>query len=532
MRLRQLARITVIGIALLVAALTAPSAIGRSAATPSWTLVSPSTSPPARYSQAMATDRNGNVVLFGGNGATTALGDTWLWNGTTWSQPALAGGPSPRAAAAAAIDRNGKVVLFGGINASTIDFKNDTWLWDGSSWRQASPSTNPPARYGATMATDKNGNVVLFGGQGPGGNLNDTWLWDGANWTLASPTTSPSARLNAGMATDKNGMVVLFGGFGGTNGLDDTWLWDGSTWNQKSLATNPPARTGHAMAADGQGEVVLFGGNFNPFLDDTWLWDGSSWTQASPITGPSGRFGAVMATDKDGRIVLFGGYRGSAGLAADTWLFSLSASTDSTKPTVRISRPVDGAVYPLDKPVSAAFKCADNQSGLASCAGTQSSGANPLVSDVTNLDTSTLGSHTITVTGTDMAGNVWTVMSHYTVVYTWNGFFAPIGNESDFSLNLVHAGDLIKIGFGLNGDRGLGVLSSVTSVPVACPAWAPNLLHGAGVGATAGLAFGVSSDHYTYGWQTSVGWAGTCRQFQLRLNDGTPAHTAVFMFFA
>jgi hypothetical protein len=32
--------------------------------------------------------------------------------------------------------------------------------------------------------------------------------------------------------------------------------------------------------------------------------------------------------------------------------------------------------------------------------------------------------------------------------------------------------------------------------------------------------------------QTSVAWAGTCRQFQLQLNDGTPPHTAVFVLFS
>ena len=131
-----------------------------------------------------------------------------------------------------------------------------------------------------------------------------------------------------------------------------------------------------------------------------------------------------------------------------------------------------------------------------------------------------------------MAGNVQTVVSHYTVVYTWNGFFGPIGNEGDSSLNLVHAGDLIKIGFGLNGDRGLDVLASVTSVQVACPAWTPHTVPAAGAGATEGLAFGVASFHYVYGWKTDAAWVGTCREFQLALNDGTAARAAVFMFFA
>ncbi len=50
-------------------------------------------------------------------------------------------------------------------------------------------------------------------------------------------------------------------------------------------------------------------------------------------------------------------------------------------------------------------------------------------------------------------------------------------------------------------------------------------------GTTAGLSYGVASGHYTYGWQTSAAWAGTCQQLKLTLNDGT-THTAVFMLFA
>ena len=94
----------------------------------------------------------------------------------------------------------------------------------------------------------------------------------------------------------------------------------------------------------------------------------------------------------------------------------------------------------------------------------------------------------------------------------------------------MRAGDLIKIGFGLGGDQGLSI-GAFSSSPVSCPAWAPHSVKAAGAGSTTGLSFGVSSDHYTYGWQTDADWAGTCRQFSLEPDDGTPAHTAVFQFF-
>ncbi len=213
----------------------------------------------------------------------------------------------------------------------------------------------------------------------------------------------------------------------------------------------------------------------------------------------------------------------NAGNIEATKLIAFKA--DSDKPTANITRPEDGAVYKLGKPVTANYKCADKQSGLDTCVGTVPEGS--------SVDTSSIGDHTFTVTATDKAGNVTVTTHHYQVVYTWNGFFSPIFNQGD-GLNLVHAGDLIKLGFGLNGDQGLSVLAggSPSSLPVACPADAPHLVAGAHEGTPPGLVYGASSSHYYYGWETSAAWAGTCRQFSLQLNDGTPAHTAVFMFFA
>ncbi len=50
-----------------------------------WTLLSPSSSPPSRYEAAFAYDTaTSQMVLFGGNGGA-ALGDTYLWTGTTWA---------------------------------------------------------------------------------------------------------------------------------------------------------------------------------------------------------------------------------------------------------------------------------------------------------------------------------------------------------------------------------------------------------------------------------------------------------------
>ena len=98
----------------------------------------------------------------------------------------------------------------------------------------------------------------------------------------------------------------------------------------------------------------------------------------------------------------------------------------------------------------------------------------------------------------------------------------------------MHAGDLIKLGFGLNGNHGLSILAggSPGSVQVPCPSDAV-----LGLGSRRGhaqralLRRRLLATTPTAGRPTRA-WAGTCRQFSLQLNDGTPAHTAVFEFFA
>src|SRR5207249_2022981 len=79
------------------------------------------------------------------------------------------------------------VVLFGGT--ARHGALGDTWTWDGSTWTKQAPKTSPPARFGASMAYDAaTGNVVLFGSfSAPG----DTWTWDGWTWTTQAPARSP-----------------------------------------------------------------------------------------------------------------------------------------------------------------------------------------------------------------------------------------------------------------------------------------------------------------------------------------------------
>lgn len=117
--------------------------------------------------------------------------DTWTSDGVTWTQRHPVGSPPASTGGATAMaydaDRNA-VVMFGGLRdaSSAMD---QTWTWDGTTWTMRRPATIPPARFNHAMAYDASTrSVVLTGGAGssPDGSfpaLTDTWTWDGVTWT-------------------------------------------------------------------------------------------------------------------------------------------------------------------------------------------------------------------------------------------------------------------------------------------------------------------------------------------------------------
>jgi len=111
-----------------------------------WTRLSPATRPQACSGTAMAYDQaTGQLVLFGGarilhSGRVQFLNQTWTWNGTTWTQQSPATSPPARDSASMTYDPAiGQVVLFGGATGNTNRTFGDTWTWNGTTWTQLSP---------------------------------------------------------------------------------------------------------------------------------------------------------------------------------------------------------------------------------------------------------------------------------------------------------------------------------------------------------------------------------------------------------
>ena len=305
---------------------------------PQWDLLNPDDAPSARYDHSMAYDVDHEViVLFGGEANGNFFGDTWLWDGATWTQVATTGpSPSARARSAMAFDSvRHRVVLFGGWDGQHF---GDTWEWDGAAWTLIPTGVGPSTRRDHVMAYDAaNQKVVLFGGYSPtsGGFDGETWLWDGNTWTHAT-TAGPSRRYTHGMAFDEaRQRVVLFGGFNPDAGyLNDTWMWDGLGWTEQPVAPPlPSARQAFSMAYDSYRQrTVLFGGFDGALValdGETWEWDGTGWA-LNVTVGPNARYRHRAAYDAARcSVVLFGGADPfPASPLGDTWRYTSDSDGD------------------------------------------------------------------------------------------------------------------------------------------------------------------------------------------------------------
>ena len=143
-----------------------------------WIQQSPVNSPAARAVASIAYDAaTSQVVLFGGSGNSGDLNDTWVWNGTNWIQQSPVNSPSARDGAGMDYDpATNQIVLFGGEDESTSTFLNDTWLWNGTNWTQDTTAVSPPARVieNGMVYDTASAQMVLFGGYN-NNDLGDTW---------------------------------------------------------------------------------------------------------------------------------------------------------------------------------------------------------------------------------------------------------------------------------------------------------------------------------------------------------------------
>lgn len=269
------------------------------------------------------------------------------------------GQPPARTGAAIAFDAaNGTVVLFGGNGRSRS--LGDTWIWDGSAWTQTHPSTSPPALSGAQMTYDPvSHDLVLVGGDRLepvplGGNVCSSSGSSGSGSAIGSTgsTGSGSTRwippanaqpADAPQPTGAHGAPIIVPDCGISTGPSSaTWLWNGNNWSKAPGSTPSVGFGGWRLATDPvSGRALLFAAQpfiAQPFVpsatpaiacpvritptngtfaqpacppfriaNSTWMWSGHSWKAVKTASNASFEmFGGSIVDDAvSGRLASF-----------------------------------------------------------------------------------------------------------------------------------------------------------------------------------------------------------------------------------
>jgi len=351
--------------------------------TPTWTQCTSSAqgcsgsgAPPARWGAALGTDsHDGLVVLFGGQGSSGVLGDTFVsgYPHRVWYGLNLSVAPPARVGGSIADDpRDGYSILTGGANLTGEPIGGLGWFFHKDpppsgaySWtsvaieNQIPNSSAPSPRFGGSLAFNSTGNYALLvggcqdtksGGCGPLAKSNDTWEFANGSWRLVCADCGPSPRWEAGLVFDPAAdYFLLVGGCSTVSSAcstgtvqPDVWRFAGKAWT--SLGPAPfRARGDMSLGWDAfDSVVVVFGGvGCSSACGDTWSYQAGAWHRQTG-SGPSARAGAAFAYDanaSDRWMVLFGGQQANGAILSDTWTFRLATGwlnvTNSSAPPAR-----------------------------------------------------------------------------------------------------------------------------------------------------------------------------------------------------
>jgi hypothetical protein len=184
-------------------------------------------------------------------------------------------------------------------------------------------------------------------------------------------------------------------------------------------------------------------------------------------------------------------------------------------PDIVVEVPRPTAVFSLNQRVTPDFACSD-EGAIDRCAGA--------VLVAGDLDTSSPGEHTFTVTAEDLAGNVSTKSVTYVVRYTFQGFKSPVDNQP--TLNVAKLGSTIPIKWSLLDVAGryvsdLNSVTSVTSEKIRCPSAATDAIEETTNLGIVALKYDATKNQFVYTWQTVKSWGAGCRRVHVAFADGT-----------
>ncbi len=257
-------------------------------------MVDPSRPPGTNNAAGVWDPVRARLVWFGGEIGSLTTGDTWLFDGTTWTL-ATREGPGPRGQASMTWDpERAQVILFGGYRESgdylnPIEYLDDTWAWDGQRWSELpiAADRRPSARVHAEMTWDPDLRApLLFGGGTFTTPSPETWvLSSSTGWSRLDGLVQPTqvyTQESASTRDARSGEWVVYTVAADPEQESRLWNWKAGGWSYTKPEFVPRPRTGSAMAWHPLREEIIFGG-YVPGIDSSdrgpswWTWDGVDW---------------------------------------------------------------------------------------------------------------------------------------------------------------------------------------------------------------------------------------------------------------
>ena len=269
---------------------------------------------------------NGKIYVMGGfdsDEGIVALVQVFDTQTASWASDAA---PLPRALhhVSAATDGE-RIYVTGALMGLNFAAVGDNYIFDGSTWKTVATMPSGPER-GAAVSGVIGGKVYVAGGFRAGTASAMVDVYDPIADTWTPLANLPAARDHACGGVMNGKLVVAGGRLGSVNSpAPDVWSYDPASSAWTALASMPTGRGGMAC---GVIDDVLYttGGEGNPkaqsgVFDNVESFDGTAWTQLAAMPHPKhGVGGAVWA----GALYLCGG--------ANVMAFGAVATTDIFRP--------------------------------------------------------------------------------------------------------------------------------------------------------------------------------------------------------
>jgi N-acetylneuraminic acid mutarotase len=237
-----------------------------SPASDSWSAVSTTNAPAARYFHSAVWTGSEMIVWGGYNGSYLNTGGRYNPANNSWTATSTASAPSARWWHTAVWSGTNMIVWGGAYYDTTTRYLNTGARYNpiANTWAAMSTNSAPAGRWKHT-AVWAGTNLIVWGGNA-GGALNDGGRYDptGNSWTALGANSAPSARfLHTAVWT--GGEMIVWGGYDGDNSLSDGGRYDpaDNNWKLISSSGGPPPRQSHTAVWTGSELIIWGGGGWN-----------------------------------------------------------------------------------------------------------------------------------------------------------------------------------------------------------------------------------------------------------------------------